>query len=437
MKTTDYCCSVIDHEELADLKSISDRPLSDIEGENNNSLLVLSFSQQKYDGDLGKKVICRIIDNDKSLVTNSLVGFVGINKTKLSIHSRFSKGDKDYFLHYLIKKVAGINLFSLPHSIDNDSVFNLLICLFPIYLKRALRQGIYKEYVSKKYNDANLRGVVDVGRHIHNNIPFNGKIAYSKREYSYDNRITQLIRHTIEYVRKSDYCSILNEVDDETKIYLRNIMDVTTSYTQQSRNSVLYKNYHALVHPYYFEYTPLQKLCMRILLNDEIRYGVTDDKIYGVLIDAAWLWEEYLARVISSKYNHYFKKRGRRFYLFENFQQIVPDFLSHDKRFVADAKYIPLENQRNYGEEKASAVYYKTITYMYRFCTNTGLLLYPHPDMESSPIHYKIKTEIPGVNGGSIIKIGLRIPNPERCRDFSQFVKLMGLYEEAFINELP
>ncbi|MCZ9999532.1 McrC family protein [Brachyspira hyodysenteriae] len=51
-----------------------------------------------------------------------------------------------------------------------------------------------------KHNDANVKGTIDINRYIKNNIPFNGKISYNTREYSYDNNINQLIRHTIEYI---------------------------------------------------------------------------------------------------------------------------------------------------------------------------------------------------------------------------------------------
>ena len=33
------------------------------------------------------------------------------------------------------------------------------------------------------------------------NIPFMGKIAYTTREHSYNNNLTQLVRHTIEYIK--------------------------------------------------------------------------------------------------------------------------------------------------------------------------------------------------------------------------------------------
>ena len=63
---------------------------------------------------------------------------------------------------------------------------------------------MYKQYITRKNNDANVRGVIDVNRHIRYNKPFNGKIAYSTREYSYDNDVTQLIRHTIEFISTYD-----------------------------------------------------------------------------------------------------------------------------------------------------------------------------------------------------------------------------------------
>ena len=128
------------------------------------------------------------------------------------------------------------------------------------------------------------------------------------------------------------------------------------------------------------------------------------------------------------------KDSGKRFYLFENFQQIIPDYLSLDKKIVADAKYIPLNTEKSYGEEKATAIYYKTITYMYRFCTNKGYLFYPHPDEDVTSVPLKIKTEVAGVNGGTITKLGLRIPS--ECDTFSEFSVQMKKYEDEFISLL-
>lgn len=435
MITSDYHRKSINPEELQDLKEIADVGISDITLEDYPNLLVFPDSFESYDRDFGGKVICNIINDKKELYTNSIVGFIGRNKTHLSIHSRFADdGDADYFLHYMLQKVARINLFSLQHTMDEDSVFDFLIYLFPLYLKKAINQGIYKKYITKEYNDANVRGIIDVNRHIRFNEPFNGKVAYTTREYSYDNEVTQLIRHTIEFISKYKGSSDILNIDTDTRQAVSQMISATPSYVSSELQSVIHKNLRPIAHPYYSEYTPLQRLCLQILKHEELKYGQEDNEIYGVLIDAAWLWEEYLALLLEGKYVHYMKDKGKRFYLFENFQQIIPDYLSIDKKIVADAKYIPLNRESWYGEEKATSIYYKTITYMYRFCSNKGYLFYPYPDEEVKPAQLKIKTEIYGVNGGTITKLGLRIPS--NCDSFASFTSLMYKYEQEFINQL-
>ena len=434
MITSDYRTKAIIPEELQDLKAIADVEISNITLEDNPNLLVFPDSFESYDRDFGKKMVCNIVNDGNTLLTNSIVGFIGRNQTQLSIHSRFANDeDEDYFLHYMLHRVAKINLLNLQHTTNEDSVFDFLLYLFPLYLKKAMNQGMYKQYITRKNNDANVRGVIDVNRHIRYNKPFNGKIAYSTREYSYDNDVTQLIRHTIEFISTYDGGNDILNVDSVTQEAVSQIVSATT-YVHNELRSVINKNLKPIVHPYYSEYAPLQRLCLQILRHEELKYGHEDNEIYGVLIDAAWLWEEYLAEVLKGKYNHYLKDSGKRFYLFENFQQIIPDYLSLDKKIVADAKYIPLNTEKRYGEEKATAIYYKTITYMYRFCTNNGYLFYPHPDEDVTSVPLKIKTEVAGVNGGTITKLGLRIPSG--CDTFSKFSKLIKKYENEFISLL-
>lgn len=433
MITSDYHTEAIIPGELQDLKAIADVEISNITLEGYPNLLVFPDSFDSFDRNLGKKVACNIVNDDSKLLTNSIVGFIGRNNIQLSIHSRFSdNGKDDFFLHYMLQKVAKINLFNLQHTMDEDSVFDFLLYLFPLYLKKAINQGIYKQYTTHKYNDANVKGIIDVNRHIRYNKPFNGRIAYTTREYSYDNDITQLVRHTIEHIAKCKGGVDILNIDSDTQQAVTQIASATITYSQNEKQNIINKNLRPVVHPYYSEYAPLQRLCLQILRHEELKYGQKKDEIYGVLIDAAWLWEEYLAIVLEGKYQHYLKDRGKRFYLFENCQQIIPDYLSIDMKTVADAKYIPLNTESFYGEEKATSIYYKTITYMHRFCSDLAYLLYPHPDEDVPPIAYKIKTEVEGVNGGKIIKLGLRIPSD--CSTYSEFAKLMEENEKCFYN---
>ncbi len=194
-----------------------------------------------------------------------MVGFIGRNNTHLTIHSRFTDwGKEDFFLHYMLQKVAKVNLLNLHHTMNEDGVFDFLLYLFPLYLKNALGQGMFRQYVTHKYNDTNIRGSIDVSRHIKYNEPFNGAIAYTTREYSYDNYITQLIRHTIEHLYKIGGEDILN-IDIETKHAVSQIVSATPSYVANELHSIINKNITPLAHPYYSEYTALQRLCLQIL----------------------------------------------------------------------------------------------------------------------------------------------------------------------------
>ena len=66
-----------------------------------------------------------------------------------------------------------------------------------------MRKGIFRQYRRFEYNNANIKGNIDIARHIKLNTPFTGKVAYSTREFTQDNELMQLVRHTIEFIRLS------------------------------------------------------------------------------------------------------------------------------------------------------------------------------------------------------------------------------------------
>lgn len=152
--------------------------------------------------------------------SGNVMGFLGAGEQRLVIESRFSKGE-DYLFRYLLKKVMDFpNLVDLEADANQDNaMFNLLGFLFPHYLRKAARKGAFKTYIRRQYNDANVKGTIDVARHIRVNTPFVGNVAYSQREYSYDNYLMELVRHTIEYIKTKPYGNrLLKSAKDEVKL---------------------------------------------------------------------------------------------------------------------------------------------------------------------------------------------------------------------------
>lgn len=410
-----------DNANISDLSCIANRTLIDLQ-KDNPDLLVFPQSLGQYRDDVEKSHIFSL--DEESLTTYNLMGFVGRNSSQLSITSRFAKDDKnDYFLHYMLQKVFSINLLKFDQTANKENIWDFLLYLFPFYLKKAYSQGLYKAYRKEEYNDANVKGTVDVKRHIHRNIPFMGKVAYTTREHSYNNNLTQLIRHTIEYIKTHSFGSGILTNDSEVRDIVSKFTFVTQkSYNKNSRQKIISSNLKPFSHPYFTEYAMLQKICLKILRHEKITFGKEKDKVYGLLFDGAWLWEEYLNTFLKDEFIHPENKTGKnRHYLFENFQSIYPDFISKtEPKSVGDAKYIPLGRQHSYSEnsEKATSIYYKTIAYMYRFSSNNGFLLFPNQETSFFET-YKIKeTE------GILKKIGLAIP--QTSGNFKEFIKTMS-----------
>ena len=102
-----------------------------------------------------------------------------------------------------------------------------------------MRKGVFKEYIRCQYNDDNVRGIVDIARHIKMNVPFTGNIAYTQRELLYDNYLTELVRHTIEFIKGKPYGNkLLAGVKCEVKL----IVEATTKYERYDRQRIIELN---------------------------------------------------------------------------------------------------------------------------------------------------------------------------------------------------
>ena len=330
-------------EDVAALFPIAGKTIAELCAENEN-LLIFPYSIETSDDMIGESSIMSILNTDDPdkvrITTGNVMGFIGVDNLQIKIKSRFDKGRDDYLLHYMLQKVLSFNLFDLSHNNEEEDVFDFIMFMFPYFLKAAMRQGVYREYQNFSHNDANLKGTIDIAQHIAKNVPFVGNIAYSTREYSHDNNMTELIRHTIEFMKTKRYGQSVLNVDRETIENVKAIVEHTPLYNKNERGCIINKNLRVKAHPYFTEYRPLQMLCLQILRMDEVKYGESNNDICGILFDGAWLWEEYVNTILR---DHDFKHPENKLhkggiYLFDDHSGIrYPDFYKDD--MVLDAKY--------------------------------------------------------------------------------------------------
>lgn len=409
-------------------EKLADKTLDEL-SKNNNLFVFPNNIGKSQDLEDSNKVIETI--NDK-LIFDNIIGFIGYENEKLEIHSRFSSEDNDYFLHYMLQKVLNINLLDLNTNISMEDLnYQLLIYLFPSYLNSAMRKGIFKEYFHFKYNDMSIKGAIDIHRHINKNIPFKGEIAYSTREFTKDNSLMQLIRHTIEYIRGSTNNGriILNS----SEIIRQNISEVilhTPSYKIGNRRKIISDNKSTPVrHAYYIEYRVLQELCLMILTYRHHGIGGENENIHGILFDVAWLWEEYINTLLSNKFIHPLnkqKKFGIKIYdeTYNHYNRIVfPDFYSKNEEIVVDAKYKKIDGNINRED------LYQIMAYSYILKSKMAGVIYP----EKNKGKYDKIGKLAGFNA-DIFKLSLQIP--QESSGYNEFVTEIERNEKDFKQQL-
>ena len=428
MRITDNQHKIIKEDFVAEYPKISqlllNRTLGNLSQEDN---IFIFPSDLEYSPDLDEDQ--KILETvNREIKTGNVIGFLGYGQERLTISSRFSNESDDYFLHYLLQKVLNINLNSLDTALSReDKLYQLLMYLFPKYLQAAMRKGLYKEYQRFSHNDSHIKGVVDVGNHLKKNLPFTGNIAYTTREFTYDNPMMQLIRHTIEYIKNQK--SLGRGIIYTNRENITEIIRVTPSYKQADRSKVIRLNQtKPLRHAYFREYRKLQELCLMILNREEHGLGSQEQKIHGILFDVAWLWEEYVHTLLPKDFIHprNKEKKGGISVFSGGKRKVFPDFYHKELKIVLDAKYKKLElTEKGINRDDL----FQLISYAYILQTEKAGLIFPSIDQT-------VSSEIGKVEGYGVLLKKWSIQIPQKTSSYSEFYEVLGKSEKIFQNNI-
>ena len=428
MQITDNQQSISKEEFIAKYPKISqvllDRTLDNLSQE--DSIFIFPNDlKNSPDLDKDQKILETV---NQKIKTGNVIGFLGCGQERLTISSRFSSKSDDYFLHYLLQKVLNINLTSLDVGLSyEDRLYQLLIYLFPKYLEAAMRKGLYKEYQRFSHNDSHIKGVIDVVNHLKKNLPFTGNIAYTTREFTYDNPMMQLIRHTIEYIKNQK--SLGRGIIYTNRENITEIIRVTPSYKQADRAKVVRRNQDKpLRHAYFREYRKLQELCLMILNREKHGLGYQEQKIHGILFDVAWLWEEYVHALLPKDFIHPRNKdKTDGISVFSDRERkVFPDFYHQNHKIVLDAKYKKLElTEKGINREDL----FQLISYSYILEAEQAGIVFPSKEKV-------VDNEIGKLAGYGALLKKWSIQVPGQAESYQDFVRKMEFFEKVFIENL-
>ncbi|MFS9297263.1 McrC family protein [Streptococcus oralis] len=423
MRITDNHYKIAREDFVAEFPNLSqallDRTLDNLSIE--DSIFIFP-NDLKHSPDLDKEQ--KILETvNQEIKTGNVIGFLGYGQERLTIASRFSDESNDHFLHYLLQKVLNMNLTSLDVGISpEDKLYQLLIYLFPKYLQVALRKGLYKEYQRFFHNDSHVKGVIDVGNHLKINVPFMGNVAYTTREFTYDNPLMQLIRHTIEYIKTQKSFGTLLDSNREN---MTEITRATPAYKLADRAKIIRMNkIKPIRHAYFREYRKLQELCLMILSQEKHGLGYQEQKIYGILFDVAWLWEEYIHTLLPKDFIHPRNKdKTNGISVFSvGKRKVYPDFYDRERKIVLDAKYKKLEfTEKGINREDL----FQLISYSYILEAEKAGLIFPS-------IEWSVNSEIGEVAGYGVLLKKWSIQIPQKASSYNEFCEMMESSEEIF-----
>ncbi|NMM94894.1 5-methylcytosine restriction system specificity protein McrC [Bifidobacterium oedipodis] len=337
----------------------------------------------------------------------NVVGFLSDGENELRFVSRFANTDiedinhGDAFINYIMHRVFRLNL-SKAYKTSSDCsrpLFEISVAAFPDDLNQALRQGPYRQRVRKECNGSKPRGAINIDKQIKFNAGKSNLIAYNTRDREEDNPVMQLIRHTVEYLKTNGQLNIWN-LDSQLIQNVAKIENCTPSYNPWKRDDILrYNRTHPVTGMQYSAYWNLQQLCISILNKRKVGFAGKDRKVFGSLIDVAWLWEEYLSLLIENDFHHTRNKlRDKKKAANASSQLFIcpvnpwkkkssipnqavgehyPDFIScgnmagvsSGKCAIADAKYKDgISGSRDYQQ---------ILSYMLRYETANGIFIAP------------------------------------------------------------
>ena len=170
-----------------------------------------------------------------------------------------------------------------------------------------------------------------------------------------------------------------------------------------------------------------------LMEDDELKYGRQENKIYGILFDVSWLWEEYLntlIKQIDKSFTHTYNKSKKKHIcmLENNGWHAYPDYYSNQLNIVMDAKYKHARGINNIDGDDRMQI----ISYMHILGVNKGVFLHPSENDDKvtcNKLHFYHKENI----DECVMQYSFKIPNGE-IKNMKVFQEKIKYSEEKFIK---
>ena len=301
-----------------------------------------------------RELIDWIVSNDEKVSNDETVS-IGKVTVELTIGSRLDEGQQHYFLVRMLEASTPDPYISNLLISDRNSGASeldyagsmkalwetLLVYQFEKSLTELYHLGFFKTYVGFNKNDFGFKGMLDISRHIKLNGPLGfGKTAYSFRERSTDNSLNHLILKTYDVLKKRFPKSVTRSMNnDQYKKIIYDLRMNAPSGETKTERQLLSENMKPIMHPFFFRYEWMRRICIRVLRHDGMGLLLDKNKtkasVDGFVIYVPDLFEDYVEECLRKNMPKETQVDPQK-----SIKDVRPDFVL-DSGYVVDAKYRP------------------------------------------------------------------------------------------------
>ena len=248
-----------------------------------DALVLFNDEEYEHNADEGFISISGTDENNFTLRTGNLIGFVKQKGYALKISSRFG----DQFLRHIIADTDGfLELENTGGEQNTDGYDWLLAYLWNIKLKRAFRLGIPKTYITKDEKTSKVRGCIDPVDFFQNET--SGRYLCSYREHSYASPALSLFINAYETVKQYSFC------DQSRNIYKSFVY--ANQGCKRTKQELLNTSHFS--NPFYSDYNVLIDLSKRVLQQQGADFG-PDNESSAYLFDVSMLFEYFIRKLLK------------------------------------------------------------------------------------------------------------------------------------------
>jgi 5-methylcytosine-specific restriction endonuclease McrBC regulatory subunit McrC len=298
------------------------------------------FNEKEYEHNSGDNFLNVSGSNAYNFTAQSgnIIGYIKKDNYALKISSRFG----DQFLKYIIANADGFLEIENYGGQENNEGFEwLLIYLWKIKLKKALRLGLPKQYVSKRRSLNKVKGTVHALDYFITKEQAKYKCTY--RQHSYNNPTVGLIASVFELLKGNSLLSDMHQIRSSFLIAKEGARPNIAELLATKKVS----------NPFYKDYNEVISLSKRILKNDVATFGELSDSS-AFLFDVSMLYEYFIKKLLVRNDFKMFSKFNSALTIETGTYQrkLQPDLLfeKDDGFYVFDVKYKAFD--KRYGVKR-------------------------------------------------------------------------------------